>query len=341
VLRIDSAIVSGLVSRAERAGAGSGVGGSRSGTEPDAGDTRPMPAPVSEAPADAVGGARPAGDAESAAAAAGRLDREGRQDPGGAPDGNRGERPDWQAWLDSPPGRYILEWEQSHFDEAVADVFGYHAIQCGAPGVDALRANRMPHRVHAVRGADPLPAHDRPRVRVEHFEELPFGTQSVDLLVLPHVLEFAHDPHAVLREADRVLRPEGRLIVSGFNPVSLWGARQMLRGPFAPFLPREGHFIAVPRLRDWCKLLSFEVERARYGCWRPPCVTQLWLDRTRFLESAGDRWWPICGAVYMVSATKRVHAMRLIGRAWTRSGSARSIALPTAQRRGLGDEGPG
>ena len=337
VLRIDSPIVNGLVSRAEQVGAQPRAA-APSDPQPEADETRPMP------PREAADALRPAGaagradDAGSAPAAGRRAARAAGEEPGGPPGSPADGPPEWHAWLDSPPGRYVLEWEQSHFDEAVGDVFGYHAIQCGEPALDALRANRMPHRVHALRDADPLPAHDRPRVRVEHFEELPFDTQSIDLLALPHVLEFAQDPHQVLREADRVLRPEGRLIVSGFNPVSLWGARQLLRGPFAPFLPREGHFIAVPRLRDWCKLLSFEVERARYGCWRPPCRTQLWLERTRVLERAGDRWWPICGAVYMVSATKRVRGMRLIGPAWKRPAAARAIALPTAQRQGLGDE---
>ena len=174
------------------------------------------------------------------------------------------------------------------------------------------------------------------------FDALPFESNSLDLLVLPHTLEFAPDPHHRLREAHRVLRPEGRLIVTGFNPVSLWGVRQLVPHALArPFLPREGQFIGVPRLRDWCKLLSFEMERARYGCWRPPCRTQQWLERTRFMERAGDRWWPICGAVYMVSAIKRVRAMRLVGPAWKRPAKGRAIAMPTAQRQRLPDDAPG
>lgn len=239
----------------------------------------------------------------------------------------------WRAWLASPPGRYVLDWEQTQFDAAVGDVFGYHALQCGEPAIDALRANRMPHRVRAMRAGEPLPSGEGSVLRVEHFEELPFDTQSLDLVVLPHVLEFAQDPHQVLREVDRVLRPEGRLIVSGFNPVSLWGMRQLAPRPLRrAFLPRDDHMIAVQRLRDWCKLLGFESDRARYGCYRPPCGTQLWLDRTRFMERAGDRWWPICGAVYLVSAIKRVRGMRLIGPAWKRPAASRGMAMPTAQR---------
>lgn len=232
-------------------------------------------------------------------------------DPGGTPAG-------WDAWIASPAGQYVMAWEQAQFDHAVADLFGFHALQCGLPQLDALRANRMPNRVLArLPDAPPQPDPEIAGVVIQHYEELPFAAQSLDLVVLAHVLEFAIDPHQVLREVDRVLRPEGRVIVTGFNPVSLWGGRQiLLRGLLSPFLPREGQFIGLPRLRDWFKLLGFEMDRGRYGCYRPPCRTQGWLDRTAFLEKAGDRWWPICGALYGVAAVKRVHGMRLLGPAW-------------------------
>lgn len=239
----------------------------------------------------------------------------------------------WRDWLASPPGHYALAWQQEQFDAAVVDVFGFHALQCGMPELDALRDNRMPHRIRACEPCDLLPQ-NAAGLLVEHFEELPIASQTLDLVVLPHVLEFAADPHQVLREVDRVLRPEGRVIVSGFNPVSLWGGRQWLTRSVSrdPFLPREGHFIGLPRLRDWFKLLGFEFDRGRYGCYRPPCRTQKWLDRTRFMEAAGDRWWPICGALYVVSAVKRVRGMRLIGPAWRNPLPARAPAAVVPSR---------
>lgn len=220
----------------------------------------------------------------------------------------------WQEWLESPPGEYVREWEQARFDAAVADLFGFHALQLGDAGIDALRDNRMPHRVRAAQPRDRASAMPVDLL-VDRYSDLPIATESLDLVVLPHVLEFAADPHRVLREVDRVLRPEGRVVLSGFNPVSLWGMRQWWARAFAagPFVPRDGTFIALPRLRDWFKLLGFEFDRGRYGCYRPPCHTRKWLDRSRFIEQAGDRWWPICGAVYVVSAIKRVPAIRLIG----------------------------
>ena len=249
-------------------------------------------------------------------------------------------------WLASPPGAYLLEWEQARFDHEVADVFGYHALQVGLSELDCLRANRMHCRVYAraddaPEPPDPArPAHEpaiRPApkavVRIEQPEELPFATQSLDLVALPHVLESAADPHEVLREVDRVLRPEGRLIVSGVNPVSLWGARHVLPGGLpAGLVPRDGRLIAAPRLRDWLRLLGFEPGHVRHGCYRPPARTRVWLDRAAFLEGAGDRWWPICGAVYLQCAVKRVRAMRLVGPAWKRSAPVRAPAVTASVR---------
>ncbi len=261
----------------------------------------------------------------------------------------------WLTWLQSPPGRYALNWQQTQYDQAVGDVFGFHALQCALPGLDGLRSNRMPHRIRACLpgewstmlaqpGANPeliavTESGRQPEdiIFLDAFEALPIDSNSVDLLILPHVLEFAADPHQVLREADRVLRPEGKVMISGFNPVSFWGARQMFLKPLpkrvAPsYLPGDGQFISLPRLRDWFALLSFEVNEYRFGCFAPPCTTDDWLQRWSFMESLGDRFWPICGSVYFVTAVKRVANVQLIGPAW-RNRPVRQIKVATATNR--------
>ncbi|WP_322105079.1 class I SAM-dependent methyltransferase [Paraburkholderia sp. J41] len=154
---------------------------------------------------------------------------------------------------------------------------------------------------------------NRSTVWCDHLD-LPFEAQSVDLIVMPHTLEFTSDPHRLLREAERVLMPEGQLLIVGFNSLSLWGARQSVaRLTGHPFLPARQDLIAFTRLKDWIKLLGFELERGRFGCYRPPLATDQWLGRYGFMEAAGDRWWPIFGAIYMVTAIKRVRGMRLVG----------------------------
>lgn len=131
---------------------------------------------------------------------------------------------------------------------------------------------------------------------------------------MPHTLEFTSDPHRLLREAERVLMPEGQLVITGFNSLSLWGMRQSF-GKMAnrPFVPSVRDQIAFIRLKDWIKLLGFDLERGRFGCYRPPLSSDKWLARHAFMEAAGDRWWPIFGAIYMVTAVKRVRGMRLVG----------------------------
>jgi SAM-dependent methyltransferase len=144
--------------------------------------------------------------------------------------------------------------------------------------------------------------------------DLPFEAQSVDLIVMPHTLEFTSDPHRLLREAERVLMPEGQLIILGFNSLSLWGARQSVgKMTGRPFVPAAVDLIAFTRLKDWIKLLGFDLERGRFGCYRPPLGSEQWLARYGFMEAAGDRWWPIFGATYMIKAIKRVRGMRLVG----------------------------
>jgi SAM-dependent methyltransferase len=222
-------------------------------------------------------------------------------------------------FLCSPPGRYVLDWEQQQLDAAVADIFGYHAMQLGLPEIDALRENRMQLRFCAADRQLPAGANDGERrvAIINRYEELPIATHSIDLVVMPHILEFAADPHQVLREVERVLVPEGHVVITGFNPASFWGLRQFCtRLGASPYLPREGRFIALPRVKDWLKLLSFDLARGRFGCYAPSARSAAWLHRWRFLEKAGDRWWPVLGAVYMLTAVKRVRGMRLVGAVW-------------------------
>lgn len=241
-------------------------------------------------------------------------------------------------WFQTPPGQYVLDWERAQFDAALADVFGYHALQIGLADIDALAANRMPHRWLAL-GAPPAPAQaadaqaadaqagapepgGRRVALVTDSAALPFAEASLDLVALPHTLELSADPHATLREVQRVLVHEGRLAIAGFNPASLWGLRQWrahLHGSAGEgrlFLPQAGEFIGHGRLRDWLRLLEFELESISFGCWRPALRSARGLARFDWMDRLGARWWPVFGATYFMVAVKRTHGAKLVGAAW-------------------------
>jgi len=242
------------------------------------------------------------------------------------------------SWLATPAGRYLLDWEQQHLDQAVADVFGFHALQLGLPELDALRSNRMPHRWVASdeRAAPDVADEALPRAALAlqlDYDALPFDSASLDLVVLPHTLELAQDPHQTLREVERVLVPEGSVVISGFNPLSLWGLRRLIarRGAEAPW---SGHYRSAMRIRDWLNLLGFEIQESRFGCYAPPLRTPQWLERWGCLDRAGSRWWPVLGAGYLLHGVKRVQGMRLITPHWRGRKAAAKRLSPVAQRDG-------
>lgn len=221
----------------------------------------------------------------------------------------------------------MLAWEQRVFDAAVGDVFGFHALQLGMPELDALQANRMPHRWLACEAGSHGMGLAR-EVLLTNYEALPFPDASLDLLVLPHTLELSYDPHATLSEVSRVLMPEGCVVISGFNPGSLWGVQKMLRqGP-----PEVGGLIAPWRLRDWLKLLSFEVQGSEMGCYRPMVQSRDWLRRWAWMDVAGRRSWPILGSVYAMVAVKKVRGMRLLSAPFKRPAVGATAVVNTASK---------
>jgi SAM-dependent methyltransferase len=243
-----------------------------------------------------------------------------------------------QQWFETPPGRYLLAWERAEFDRAVGDIFGFHALQLGLPELDTLQANRIQHKWLALREPPTTDSLQPKPSLITDFAALPFEANSLDLVVLPHSLELNTDPHATLREVERVLVPEGKVVICCLNPASLWGLRQRRAHVYRRlgfgelYLPDAGDFIGYWRLRDWLRLLSFEVESGNFGRYRPAMNTEKWLDRYDWLDYIGERWWPIFGAVYFLVAVKRVRGIKLIGRAWKSSPAIASKPVPLANR---------
>ena len=139
-------------------------------------------------------------------------------------------------WFATDLGQYLLAREQAYFDQAVTDIFGYRAVQVGLPECPFLAQSRIAS--HWTLDYDP------PADVIADPHGLPFAENALDLIVLPHALEFTDDPHLMLREAYRVIRPEGQIVISGFNPFSLRAKRYFGRAQTPPW---NGNFIALYR----------------------------------------------------------------------------------------------
>jgi SAM-dependent methyltransferase len=247
----------------------------------------------------------------------------------------------WREWLKTPAGDYLLAWEQQKLDEVVADIFGYHALQLGMPELKGLKSNRMPHQWLALSELEPLWESPETSIKFDfaaHSVALPFQADSLDLLVMPHSLELSLDAHASLREAERVLMPEGHLVITGINPTSLWGWRHLRSAWYRRWgydglkAPPCGELIAYWRLRDWLRLLGFEVKVSQFGCWRPALEKTKWFQRWSWLDRLGPKWWPILGGAYIIVAVKKVHGGRILGASWKNKRVQPKAAVTLAQK---------
>lgn len=216
-------------------------------------------------------------------------------------------QPDLRAWFEGDLGRYLRAAELKLLEQLLPDLFGYHALQVGQVVDDNLLAScRIRHRCIVDRERPRVPGLSALRACPEH---LPFARDSLDLVLLHHALDAAPSPHALLREASRVLVPDAHLVIVGFNPWSLWGLWRLFRLPGRAPLPWLRRPLGPQRLDDWLALLDFEVVGLEGVCFAPPFEHAGLRRRFAWLEALGRRYWPQAGAAYVLLARKRVSCL--------------------------------
>ena len=210
-----------------------------------------------------------------------------------------------QEWFKSPLGQYLLSLEYEYINPIVMDTFGFYAIQMGNFDIDFLDHSRIPNKFSLNSNHADLMASN---------EALPFDEASVDLIIAPHILEQMAEPYELLKEIHRVLMPEGRLIISGFNPMSLWGIKRLLS--FDIDYPWNTKFIPLSKIKEWLPIIGLEMVEGKMGCYVPPIQQSSWLKKLHSMEKLGDRWWPMLGGFYFLVIQKRVHGMTPIRPLW-------------------------
>lgn len=237
-----------------------------------------------------------------------------------------------QDWYRLPLGAEVAALESACVQRLLSDTFGYYLVQIGVTESfrDAMASSRIRHRIlmpceqpsgHGGREIVGLPS------------RLPLASDSIDALLLPHTLDFSPDPQAVLREAERVLIPEGRVILLGFNALSAWGLWSLLHGSGTQ-VPWCGHFRTAFQIEVWLSMLGFDIERREHIMFRPPFRRALGPSCAAF-DTLGRRLWPILGGVYLIRAVKRVATLTPLRPAWGRRSLLRGgAAEPTTRRAG-------
>jgi SAM-dependent methyltransferase len=237
-------------------------------------------------------------------------------------------------WFRQCPGTYLHAAERAVLGRILPNLFGYHIMQLGAAGGDELMENsRIGHRILAR--LDDEAADDPGSSLICSGESLPVAGDSMDVVVLPHVLEFAADPHRLLRELERILIGEGHLVLIGFNPWGPWGLWRLLLS-WRDEAPWSGHFYGLSRIRDWLSLLNFELMEVHRLVFRPPLRSGRLMERLEVLEKLGRHVWPFASGAYVLVARKRIIPLTPVKLQWRsrRSMIAAGVVEPSTRTAG-------
>ncbi len=230
-------------------------------------------------------------------------------------------------WYGGETGQYLLGELTERLNPVLTTTFGYYSLQvgCQVAAGQLLENCRVKHQFT-------LDELDSGAEVQAHPAMLPIAADSVDLVILMHHLSNTSEPHAVLREAFRILIPEGRLIIIDFNPLSLWG----LRGFFQSWLERvpfRGHFYTARRIDDWMRLLGFDQEQLLRVGYLPPIQKSSITRRLTWLEKGSKRWLRFAGALNLMVYTKNISPLTPVRHRWvTRKILPARIARPTVGR---------
>jgi SAM-dependent methyltransferase len=207
-------------------------------------------------------------------------------------------------WFEGPLGARVLREEAALAPLALDDVFGFELLQVGAwgPARHLLDGARTQHTTLVAPELSPGVTLCAP------LDSLPFRSDCIDAIFLPHTLELVEDPYAVLREAERVLCAEGCLVICGFNPFSGWGIRRAFAHCIGrpAFPPQAERLLSERRLRDWVALLGFDVDSVYGYLGLLPAKGRL----SRALEFRPRYAWT--AGAYLLKARKRVQTMTMV-----------------------------
>ncbi len=225
-----------------------------------------------------------------------------------------------QDWYQGALGQHLLAKLQAPLDSALATCFGYYALQIGCTNLSETLF-RQARVQHVFRLGEELQSVDA----LIDKQSLPIASDSTDLVVLMHSLSQSSDPHAMLREVNRVLIPDGKLIIIDFNPVSLWGLRHLLQG-WLDDAPWSGHYYTARRLQDWLRLLGFDMLQHTRSGHILPLQHQNRLTRSHLFNRFTRRWVNFSAALNLMVFEKKIIPLTPARQRWIK----RQILSPNA-----------
>jgi len=203
------------------------------------------------------------------------------------------------SWFKTAAGKELLRQEQAILAEQLPLLFGYHLVQLGVQHQTCLfEASKVGHKVLAT-----TTMQANSGVVVDE-DMLPLATESVDVMLLHHLLEYSQRPHQVVNEVARAVVPSGYIVIVGMNPFSFLGLWSIF-GRFRKKSVWSNRLLSVSRLVDWLTLLGFSLQSVHFSYYKPP-ISRICLKRHSLIEKVLHYFQFPVGGCYILVAKKEV-----------------------------------
>lgn len=210
-----------------------------------------------------------------------------------------------------------LQLENKRLSRLLINYSGRHLLQLSNHGLSSLASSPIPHKIHISQA--PLSASSptqKDAFLQSNYTDLPFASDSINLVILPHTLECDKNAKIILSEAWRVLTPNGHLILLGINPTSLWGVYRLFSYKPPPW---NGYFYTIPTICQWIQHLGGQICHTESFFFRPPLMSRpgTWLfDKLFWLEKISPWLFPYLGGIYLIIAQKHIRQLSGLGFVW-------------------------
>ena len=207
-----------------------------------------------------------------------------------------------QDWYQYPPGSLVLTWESEEATRFLKTIRGRYLVQMG--GETALVHSAGSPTLYHIQLTSEL-TDNLLSIQID-WQELPLLSESVDVFVLVHVLEFIDHPVKLIQEIFRVLKPEGKLFIFGFNPWSLWGLEKLFS--FKRKAPWNGKFWALEQVEGWLINFKYSISFSKTFCYGLSRKNKPNRRIHLINELIGQVFFPKAGGIYLLSAKKEIYA---------------------------------
>lgn len=219
-----------------------------------------------------------------------------------------------ETWYHQPLGAAVIAAESAKLSTVLPKFFGLHLLQLGGVGqLDWLTSSPIHHRVVIQ---PQISANPQGSVVQGIYDQLPFRGESIDMILVPHTLEYDASPRTLLTEAWRVLSLDGHLIILGFNPWSLWGLARLFKKHSAG-VPWTGHFHSADKVSNWLIELGGAIVLQHSFYYLPPLSTPHTAGEFNWIEKMGQQLFPQTGGIYLLVVQKRTIPLDPLPAKWS------------------------